>query len=222
MCYELQKLPKIATLEPQKANSFLVPCIIWLFNTFDHEKIRANIIIDEPIMTEVFQLEPSSGGCDWDQCHILILSGIIIYASLTVIFIIAIPALLYNYIKEIKLVTSKHRLSSNTINIFNMLTKVILIQLGMVFGSLVIPFIFGEIMFFTHDRNGSLYAQFIFFPVGTHTVLECLSLVILIKPYRRFVMKILKCIFHLKKFPSEVNTMTAYNVTVYNVNTRIK
>lgn len=166
-------------------------------------------------MEEVFRLEPSAGGFDWDQCKYIIYSGILTYGVVTIAILIITPVLLFIYLRQIKVATLHHKLSPKTITIYNMLTKVIFIQLGLIGGSLIIPFIFGEIMFFIHNKYGSLLVQFIFFPIGTHTLLECLTLLFMITPYRRFIIKVFKkAVGRWKKVQGQVAVIGAF--TMYN------
>ena len=63
--------------------------------------IRENIVQEEPIMKKVFELEPSAGGCDWEQCQYMILTGAIAFSFAIAFFTIAIPILSYLYVTQL-------------------------------------------------------------------------------------------------------------------------
>jgi hypothetical protein len=193
-----------------------VPAITWLFTPIDHEIIRENVIKIEPIMEILFVLEPSSGGCDWEQCKYIILTGAIMFLFALLFFSILIPILFYLYFRQVFHVQSLF--SVTTRKLFKMLTRALVFQAAYAFILVIIPTVFAGFLFFTHNLWGSFYSQLIFFPISLHSFCETFTLLYMIKPYREYVYEIF-AIFMKKCFKKDINII---NVMQYNSTTFVQ
>ena len=184
-----------------------------MFTPINHEIIRENVIKDEPIMATVFVLEPSAGGCDWEQCKYMILTGGIAFLVAIAFFTIMIPTLSYLYTRQLFRV--QHQLSPTTLKLFKMLTKTLVFQAAYVVILFIIPVIFLFILFLTHNLWGSFYGQFAFFPISFHSFCETFTLLYMVRPYREYVYELFT-VFMKQYLKRDINTI---NVTHFNLTT---
>ena len=176
-----------------------------MFTPINHEIIRENVIKDEPIMATVFVLEPSAGGCDWEQCKYLVLAGAITVIFALAFFTIMIPTLSYLYIRQLFRV--QNQLSPTTLKLFKMLTKTLVFQAAYVFILFIIPVMFILLLFAMHNLWGSFYAQFAFFPISFHSFCETFTLLYMVRPYREYVYE-LYTIFMKKYLKRDINIIS--------------
>jgi hypothetical protein len=122
----------------------------------------------------------------------------------------------------------KNSMSLATTKLFSMLTKTLIVQSALGIVLILIPFLFGGYIFFTHNSRGSFYGQFIFFPISLHCFFEASTLLYMVKPYRLYVHYLYKKLVgkYLLRENQVVdlaqNTTTVYpanTITVFPVNT---
>jgi hypothetical protein len=185
----------------------------WLLTPINHEIIRENVIKDEPIMETVFELEPSGGGCDWQECKYLILAGAISFIFALTFFTVFIPTLFYFYYRQ--LFRIQNQVSETTLKLFQMLTRTLFFQNFYAFILFIIPLIFMFSLFFTHNLWGSFYGQFGLFPMSLHSFCETFTLLYMVRPYREYIYE-LYAIFMKKYLKRNINII---NVVPINANT---
>ena len=156
-----------------------------MFTPINHEIIRENVVKNDPIMAIVFVLEPSAGGCDWEQCKYMLLTGNIAFIFALAFFTIMSPTLSYLYIRQFFRV--QNQLSATTLRLFKMLTKTLVFQAACVFILFIIPVMFILLLFATHNLWGSFYAQFALFPISFRNLCETFTLLYMVRPYREYI-----------------------------------
>ena len=162
-------------------------------------------------MKKVFELEPSAGGCDWEQCQYMILTGTIAFSFAIAFFTIAIPILSYLYLRQLFHVQNK--LSATTLKLFKMLTKTLVFQTVYAIIYFLIPVLVGSFLFFTHNLWGSFYVQLVFFPISFHSFCETFTLLYMVRPYREYVYE-LYTIFMKKYLKRNINIINVVPINI--------
>ena len=124
------------------------------------------------------------------ECKPMLISGIIVFITVSIIMVIGFFLLYFLYMRQIKRISN--RISENTLKLFNMLSKALIIHMVFISTCLTLPLITFVLMYDTGNNYGSLPSQIMLFPVQFHSFSECFCLLIIVKPYKEYLICLYK------------------------------
>jgi hypothetical protein len=148
-----------------------------------------SVIEVQPIMAQIFLLEPTTAGFSWHKGKHILLTGCITYVMIVIAFVTLLTILVYRFLNQMKNLRAQLTLPTYKLQI--MLFKTLMVQLGIIVITILIPYVTLLIMFCTGYKYGSIYASLALFPMTIHTIGNTISMIYFIKPYRRFIMETL-------------------------------
>lgn len=167
---------------------FIIP--IYVFSSASPEELASAIEIEAPVL-KTFLNYPGAFGFPYTVIFTIVLR-IVCYGSLLIAFIgLILLAIFYRLLQGYKKV-----LSTNTYKNQLMLFKALAIQLIDAVIFIVVPFIIVGFCASSRYRYSSYETLAAIFSICFHGIVDIMALIYFIKPYRQFVMKMVKTIFN--------------------------
>jgi hypothetical protein len=147
------------------------------------------------------------------ECKPMLISGIIVFLTAAIIMAIGFFLLYFLYMRQIKCISNT--ISQTTLRLFNMLSKALIIHIVFISTFLTLPLITFVLIYDTGNNYGSLPSQIMLFPVQFHSFSECFCLLIIVKPYKEFLICLYnKCYNKLKGVNNSIGCETLQVVYV--------
>lgn len=148
------------------------------------EKSLQSVSKDEPIMSTIIQLEPTTNGIDWTYGGYLMIMGIIDYGLVMVGFTIVLVVLSILFVRKMKHL--KTFIAASTYRLQIMLFKTLVVQTVLVLITVALPILAIDFMLILKMENGSFYTQIALFPLCLHALADTTTILCFIKPYRKY------------------------------------
>lgn len=145
-----------------------------------------------PAMNEVFKLEPSTSGCDLESCGII---GIYFLGAIEELAVLIIPISIFIigviYTRRNRYIIKSGIMSKNAMKLNRMLMIAMLAHILIIVVFLVVPvMVLYAFMLFGNERQ-NLILEIIIVIFTCHSLLDIPAMMVLIKPYRMFILEML-------------------------------